>query len=622
MTKTISDIEAKKNNNFFANVKFLSQILFAKKNTYIIPIVFFLLNLIAAISFAFIKIEGRFLPIITYAIAFIELMLTVVYSSLKHLNLYHDLEKEGVEIILFSKPISRKKIILSKIFVSLIVGGFWTLVLAISNMFLLIKLDLLPWYLMFIYTFLAMFSVYVIFGNIVSMISIKLNKDMSVALALLMFAPIAIGGTFIQSNSTSTMNNVAHYLNKEYKYHHSKTEADFEKFFLNKKKNDSLYLIPNGQGKKIENWQKEYLEKAFNASKNSALEWQTYSWIAFPYQMLDIFNTKSENIFELASNERKTNMDKYLYYKNNDELSYSYKLTNKSNDLIYKNVNGQYQYIFPNILKLNSHFNNQDNTGLIYIRKNIDSIDARFPEDELELARPETFEGELKWKYIFELLNHQEFNKFAENFFGNFEKKFVGRIETHASLVAAKIDIVNSLQFALNNKENILNKIIDPSTTIFDQYAIVNRIIKSDIERKIYLTTALIYYAYFKYQNSFILNALLINDNEAKKYTPSSYNISIDGKDFIIGGVKSVTPRQVAIKKTPQDPEKIVTRYTIEYDTEDNITTGLFATTDEVMTIERNKKVNNKNLYILIWISIATLFAFLNGFIYYRKDYK
>ncbi|SYV97171.1 Uncharacterised protein, partial [Mycoplasmopsis edwardii] len=46
-----------------------------------------------------------------YVFIFIEALLTVLFASIKSINIYKDFEEEGIELLTLSKPISRKKII-------------------------------------------------------------------------------------------------------------------------------------------------------------------------------------------------------------------------------------------------------------------------------------------------------------------------------------------------------------------------------------------------------------------------------------------------------------------------------------------------------------------------------
>ncbi|WP_233446339.1 hypothetical protein [Metamycoplasma hominis] len=48
----------------------------------------------------------------------------------------------------------------------------------------------------------------------------------------------------------------------------------------------------------------------------------------------------------------------------------------------------------------------------------------------------------------------------------------------------------------------------------------------------------------------------------------------------------------------------------------------LFQTVDDVYSIERDRKIVNKQFYILIWVVVAIILMMANRFLYLRKDYK
>ncbi|UWV79911.1 hypothetical protein NW072_01955 [Mycoplasmopsis felis] len=65
--------------------------------------------------------------------------------------------------------------------------------------------------------------------------------------------------------------------------------------------------------------------------KKLAKEWQIYSYLVTPYQMLDIFNVNNTNIFDTFSSNNTTNLSNYLFYNQLDSFSYNYDLLSKSN---------------------------------------------------------------------------------------------------------------------------------------------------------------------------------------------------------------------------------------------------------------------------------------------------
>lgn len=76
---------------------------------------FFALAIIFSIILSVVQIPDRFKNFTIYAIIFAEMILTIFYASLKALNIYKDLEEEGLELLTYSKPINRRDIFIAKL---------------------------------------------------------------------------------------------------------------------------------------------------------------------------------------------------------------------------------------------------------------------------------------------------------------------------------------------------------------------------------------------------------------------------------------------------------------------------------------------------------------------------
>ncbi|WP_027334083.1 ABC transporter permease [Mycoplasma elephantis] len=600
-------------------ISFFYKFLFLKKNTIIIPLSIIILNLSLLSIFYFIKIEGRFLPVITYSLIFLELIITIVYSGIKNLNLYNDLENEGLEIIIFSKPIKRNNIILAKILTLSTLGLIYSFIISLSNLLILIKLNIMPWYSFFAYSFVSIYFSFLIFGIIVSLLSLKTNKEISLSLPLLSFISLTLTGSFIQSNSVSTVENMAYYLNKEYKYTHAGNIADIESFYLNNQK-DKLYLIPNGYDEKyFTKEQNKYLKELSQVTKNSGREWQIFSWFSIPYQFVDILNINSENIFNLLSGEKRSNLANTFYYPNQENIAYSYKIS-KENDL-FKLSDKTTTTIIPNLLKMNSVIDNQKNTEINYARVGFNNENAIFPEDdENMMLSPDNIIGSVKWKYVFELLNSSYFNKEANIFFTNLLEKLSDSKDNIKTSINNKKEILNAISEYINNEQNNLMKIQDKNVTVFDQAAIFDtKLIKNLTEKKVYIAIGLIYYAYFNYHDSFILKDLLINEKESKltpSYQVTPFIIKINNINYYLGGFDNFQEKNVY--KKINDKDKIVVRY----EAEENPNKNLFCLTRDVYVVERDKHVNDKPKYILIWFVLGLTLMLLSYYVFSKKDYK
>lgn len=171
------------------------------------------------------------------------------------------------------------------------------------------------------------------------------------------------------------------------------------------------------------------------------------------------------------------------------------------------------------------------NKEIVYARKNADNFDISFKEDDKLLPIQQDIVGELVWPLLNQILSSPVFIKFANKWFANLEPNI-----SKANLLAA---ISNSVDDRLQEKLHLL---VDNNTIVMHQ--IRQPQIKSIIEKKIYLATALIYYIYFHHQNSPILLTLLKNSDTNKNYAPSSYQVNIDGEIYLIGGYAGYETQQ------------------------------------------------------------------------------
>ncbi|MBW0596093.1 ABC transporter permease [Mycoplasma anatis] len=597
---------------------FLLKIIIKKKNTYILPTLMILLNLITGLIFLFIKLDNYYSPPIFFSLLFLNLTFNIFYSSIKSLNLFSDLEKNGTDLIIFSKPISRKNMILTKTLVFILIGFIWTTLHWVSWTLIYLAKITNQNYLSFSFTiFLSIFFSYLIFGIIASLISIKWSQKAAIIVPLLLSTPAILSVVFVRTISKDSSKFIKDLLDTKYEYHHSSNEADVEKFYLNNNK-DQFFIVPNGDftKKEFSSYQREYLKLSSEYAKNSVTELQVLSWLSVPYQFIDILNNSNGDLLTILKDNDNSNSNSLLYYKNNDSLNFSYKLDDKPSLIKLQTAdNSSYSFIIPSLLKSNSKINNDlINRSIIYVREGADKIDVDFPEDEFTYSNPNNLIGKIYWEHIDQVLRNYNFNKFANTFFNDLITKInKDNIKDQRQI---KKEILNKIVKEINNSDSWLFNYLDKQVTLFDNNAVQNKKISSEIERKIYFAISLIYYAYFSYNDSILLNSLLLNDNPLEYHNPGIYEITVDGFTYKIGGFASYTTKEV-VKTYPNDEKKIVFRYELEKS--DNF---LFQKVDEVYSYHRDKQVINKNFYPLIWVGLSALLLTLNAYFYYRKDYK
>ncbi|MES3519246.1 ABC-2 transporter permease [Mycoplasmoides gallisepticum] len=603
-------------------VYFLHKIILKKKSSYVLPIVFFALAIIFSITLSVVQIPDRFKNFTIYAIIFAEMILTIFYACLKALNVYKDLEEEGLELLTYSKSTNRRDIFIAKFIVFIIFDFYWAILMMVSNIILVLNLQETNLTLVVLLSFTVFFFAFLIFGLFASIIGYKFNGKIALAIPLTIISPLIIGGSVVSSQSTSSANNLAFYLNTKRLLQPAGNEANVETFYLNNNQ-DNFYILPNGYDEPtFSQKQTEYLRTAYNFAKNSSTEWQIYSWLVTPYQMIDIFNFKNQNIFNTFQSNYTTNLDNYLYYNKLDAPTYSYQL-NENNVLPRylvnirddKTPNYQDVYLVPGALKnnLNPSLDELNNTKIIYARQDADNFDITFPEDEFNNTNASDIVGKLNWTYIKELLDSKVFNAYSKQFIDNLIKS-EGYINGDPSDLTYYHNLLMSeIQNEITDEQSKFNN-LDDNITVLEDSSITNKIIKSNIERQIYLTVALVYYIYFNQNNDLLTTALLFNnklDDNSNNFTPKQLSFNYGAYTYHIGGYANYSTKQEV------QNNKVIIRYDLK-----KSNNFVFQPVTQIMQMTRNKEIINKYSFILLWAVIASLFLLANNILYIRKDYK
>ncbi|QCZ36514.1 ABC transporter permease [Mycoplasma nasistruthionis] len=609
---------------------YLHKIIFKKKSSFVIPVIWLVISVLLSIIFSFLSFNNKIQNFVIYSVVFAEIIFTIFYAALKSLNIYKDLEEEGVELLTYAKPITRKQIFAGKLSVFLIFGVYWALTTLFSNLF--ISLAVKSSYVAGI-TFLSLivfFFAYIIFGMISSIIGYKLNGKIAITIPLAVLSPLVIGGTVIASQSTSTVNNTAFYLNRKDAQQPAGNQVNANLFYLNNNK-DNLIIIPNGYtANQFSEKQLQYLKTAFSLSKNSASSWQGYSWTVVPYQMLDLFNFENQNIFDTFASSQVSNLDNYLYNKDNSSFIYSYDLklnqglksylVDTSIDPSVVKLNKR--FLVPGALKNYSQINNLANTDIIYARVGADNFDIEYPEDKYTYATTNNLIGKLKWSYIKELLDSKVFNDYAKGFFNKLlEENEELKQASYSELRLIKSILLSSIEKELNNPQALINQIIVPEVSVLREDAIKNQIITTEVEKQVYLATAFIYYLYFTYTNNLLSDAILVNDSSENdqnednqtnyNFTPSTFRFQFGEFVYNIGGYGSYTAKQQIVNN------KVIIRYDLN-----KSNNFLFQPLEQFASINRNKQIINKYGYIGIWVVLGFIFILINNVLYIKKDYR
>ncbi|CAC13370.1 unknown; predicted coding region [Mycoplasmopsis pulmonis] len=584
-------------------IQLLLKIIIRKKSSIILPVLLVAINVVLAILIGIFVSTNIHATIAIFALVFVQLLLTIIFSSIKAINIFNDMESEGIEIISFSKKITRRNIIWSKITLFILINLFWSLLIFLMNLIIFIitynKLDLINNFL--IYSFFSPLFCGLIFGFITSLISYKFSPKLALAIPILIFTPLVIGGNFINGSSSSVPKKISKILNLPYKHYDGGTILNAEKFYLNNQK-DELFIIPkNIDQNTLDQRQKDFINEAFVSTKKSANLYQNFSWLSLPYQLLNIFNKNDKDVIENIFENDKSDLEKYPYYNHLDSKDFRYVLQDSKGLLkVDAFENGiEYQgYIVPGFLKNRSLIPNQINKDLIYAREGANNFNVAFQEDDFTFSKPDNLVGKIDSNIILEALKSKIFQAQAKEFFNSLDEQIT------------KADLLSQISKALDENGLNFTNLIDESTTLFSSEIDLQKI-KNLTEKKVLIGVSLIYYLYFNYQNSPLLKTLLENDNPNLKYTPQQIQLLINNEKYNIGGYSSFVQVQQAVNN------KIIFRYNLE-----KSNNYLFQTVDQFYSLKQDSKVINKNYFPLIWISLTLLLVALNFALYIRKDFK
>ncbi|UIU15164.1 ABC transporter permease [Ureaplasma urealyticum] len=589
-------------NSSFAYVGFLTRHIIVKKTTYILPIITFLITLIVGIIVGCVVNQKSQFLIISYVMIIFNLLMTTIFASLKALNVFKDFSEDGIDILVISKPISRKNIVWSKIFFFILTGVVWSLISFLGLLiFYLISFNFAKdvnyyWLLSYISPFIC----YLVFGLLTSLLALKLNAKISVLIPLVSFVPLLAVG--IVSNIVSQLQSKAFLSSLK-----QKPTNNIEPFYLNNNL-DQYYLINTGFANH-EFKQSQNLEvlDAYLKTRNLATFWQVSSWIFPIYQLVDAFNKSDYEPFsDFIKNQEN---HKVLYANNLASKQFNYRLEKNSDSLPNFNINNDKGFLVPSLLKNDSQnlINNNLNQEVIYAIEDWKNQTIEYQKNSYTQLSADDIVGSIKWTIIKEVLNTKLFNEYANNLFKTLDKK------------ASQKQILDLISNSVQKFD--FNKQIDENTELFKKD--VNKLlIKSKTERQIYLAISLIYYLYFSSNYTDLLNTLLFDQKNHLQYQ-TQFKINLNNKNYLIGGFKNYLVNQIlpqetndAIDQSKKD-KKIRYKYSLEQGGN-----YLFDYVTQNYSIKREQQIVYKEVYCVIWLVL--IFSLLIGtyYGYKRKDYR
>lgn len=629
---------AKKVNSSYLYSKFLAKIIFKKNSSIVLPVVLMGLIIILTLIARFVSKDLSTFLIISYVNIFITLFLSVIFASIKALNIFKDLAKEGIDILVFSKSISRQNVIITKLGFFCFIGVLWSIVAFLGGIIFYASnypyaASVNYWY---VSTFFSTLFTYLLFGLIAILIALKQSSKIAMITPIMVFLPLLVAGSAANVFSTSSANQIASFLNLEKREYDSGTVADVEKFYLNNNK-DEYILIPkinpeDASRKKFTQRQVDLLNQIYSHSKSSAVSWQAISWLFIPYQLIDVFAQRDKDPIGVAASREENNLKNYLYYNDQPSKEFNYFISDNPLGLSLKPVvidNQESQrYIVPGLLKNRSIISEQSDFSvqdreIIYAREKANDVNVTFAEDNNIFASPDNLVGKIKWSIVKDALESPVFLEKAKDFY----ETRLQSLEGSENLTKAKIlEIISNIASAGYDKTfiNLVDK--ESGAELFKE--IINpREIKNQTEKKIYLITTMLYYLYFNHQDSVILDKILKNDNEQNGYAPQKIKVFVDGHNYFIGGYKNYAVTQYPKEVTEKDSGEGVVRerkiktivYRYELEDSDNY---LFQAVEEVKSVQQANRVISKGFYSLIWIAIVAALLVGAYFGYTRKDYK
>ncbi|WP_434341699.1 ABC transporter permease [Mycoplasma putrefaciens] len=529
--------------SLFSYVKFTFKNVIKKKSSIFFPVIVLVTSLIIGIILVS-AIPNKYLELISFLYTILLIIITIIFSSIKALNLFKDLEVEGIEILSLSKPISRNSLVMGKLISFSFLNLIWSGVLFVCGLLFFYANNgfgqtLLKSLLLAFVSFCSFF----IFGLLTSILSFKLAQKITIMIPLIIFIPLSLTGLVISTNVKTTLNQSALYLNRVYQDHHAGNELNAEAYFLNNQ--DQLFLIPNGSDNhSFDEQQTNYLQQVIKHTSTAAFNWQLYSWIAIPYQLINVFNFNNKNIFSSLDSNSENHLNNFVYYNDLDNFAYQYKLEQHTKQTKYLTESNKHSYIVPGLLKSHSIFSvasqGQDllaeleNYDLVYAINGVDDPTKDFETDQQDFAKINNLIGKVKWDYVKQVLKDQKFNDIAQQFV----KKF---ITNHQQVIQQKnLDeihqkLIKALEAELNNNQSQINQYVNDNLVLFSRVSLKDGLIKSFEEKLIYYAVSLMNYIYFNYQNNVIYQAMIKHPNK-QVYGNYQYKLMINNKEYKLGG--------------------------------------------------------------------------------------
>ncbi|MBN0919491.1 ABC transporter permease subunit [[Mycoplasma] gypis] len=578
---------------------FLTYYLKTKKSTIWLPVFSFVLTVVLGLIGLASK-DLHTIKLIIIPSIVVSLFLCVLYSNLVSINIFKALELDGLELIVTSKPVSRKSMVQTKMIMFVLIGLIYSLTTLIAfaiGLSYLYKIESFYYTWIVVSSFFVSLFGYLFFGFITAIISTKSNKRLASTITTTLFLPLFLLGGFSSYFAEPTVKSFAKQLNNNYNNLNAFS-------FATDKDNDSFYVVNRKAQEDEKDFSKE-INKLFDEIKNNAAPSQILAWLNIPYQMSIMFSPYGSDLFINGSNNKSHFLENIINYKNTNDLKYTYKLLDSKSLESFKNNSG---FFIPNapLIANNINFGDEkwNTNNIIYAWEKADS-NYLLPQDSFGFSSTKNFAGKLDWNLIQEILLSSEFKQEFNNVFKESINSDMSVEEFNNKIFENRTSFISTLKSVFDTQTNAIE----------------------DYEKQIYVYVSSYYNLFFNYFGTKLQQTITkdynYTDNQpkAKQYNVKVYISPSETRIYKIGGYSSYLPIVETLTKENADDNKEnkqVARIKLTVDSNAN----LFSYNTDVFQVVRKQNAVSGYAVYPFWIVLVVVLGITVYELQKRKDFK
>lgn len=589
MNKKHTQIKAKKDLWFF--FRFLSFFVWNKK----LMIWFLVLGfgfILAATIIVFVTGIGATLQRLLIIPIITTLLFNVVYGANSAVIIFKTIESEGLEILLCTKPFSKKIIIVSKIAYLFAIAFISALLSFIAFAFGFLVAN--NWYglsrvyvtTLLVSSFFVSFFVFLFFSLITALLALKLSRKIALSFAPSLFFFGFLTSLFLGYFSDTPINSFGILLGNY------QNEIGFYNFTTNLNQ-QSLLLIPDAQKKVFDSQDAQKLKQQFQLVRNNAIFAKLLGWLNLPFQSVIAFSPNGIDLMNNKAQHQSSFLTSMITQLKGDDLRFNYEF--KTNDFSVLKKMANNQIIVPTLPRIHKVVDDINmRKDLVYAWEHADS-ETELPQDSFGLASVQDYAGKLNWTFTKAILKNAMFQKWANSLIVilNPQKK------TNLSKV---------MELLFNKIPDLwVNDLLETSLTTLEQY--------------LYSYVAFFYYLYFHHFNSVLLNNLFTSsDNIMQQIKAKVRDFGGQTRVYFLGGYNDFRPIIRNIIKTSsgmmQETIQVARMQLSKGDT------FLFSTIEQFYVIKRTNNWIPIWSFFLLWSLIILGLSLIVIRIYYQKEFK